>query len=71
MKKNVGGLDRAIRAIAGIAAIAVFLLGMVEGTLGIIVLVVGIVLLGTSAIGWCPPYAILGISSCNSEEKEP
>ncbi len=70
MKKNVGGLDRAIRAIAGIAAIAVFLLGMVEGTLGIIVLVVGIVLLGTSAIGWCPPYAILGISSCNSEEKE-
>ncbi len=70
MKKNVGGIDRAIRAIAGIAAIAVFLLGMVEGTLGIIVLVVGIVLLGTSAIGWCPPYAILGISSCNSEEKE-
>ena len=64
MNKNVGTIDRSIRAIVGIAAIAAYTLDMVTGTMGIIALVVGIVMLGTSAIGWCPPYAILGISSC-------
>ncbi len=63
MNKNVGTIDRAIRAIAGIAAIAAFALDMVAGTLGIVTLVIGIALLGTSAIAWCPPYALLGINS--------
>jgi hypothetical protein len=64
MNKNVGTIDRTIRAIAGIAAIAAYALGIVAGTLGIVALVIGVVLLGTAAIGWCPPYALLGINSC-------
>ncbi len=64
MKKNVGGIDRVIRALVGIAALAAYFLGMVTGTLGIVALVVGVVMLGTAAIGWCPPYALLGINSC-------
>ncbi len=70
MNKNVGTIDRSIRAIVGIAAIAAYALGMVTGTMGIIALVVGIVMLGTSAIGWCPPYALLGISSCGTKSAE-
>lgn len=70
MKKNVGTIDRAIRGIAGIAAIAAYAMGMVEGTLGIVALVIGVVLLGTAAIGWCPPYAILGINSCGTKTAE-
>lgn len=64
MKKNVGTIDRAIRAVAGIAAIAAYAMGFLSGTLGIVALVVGVVLLGTAAIGWCPPYAIFGLSTC-------
>jgi hypothetical protein len=64
MKKNVGTIDAVIRAIAGIAAIAAYAMGMLDGTMGIVALVVGVVLLGTAIMGWCPPYAIFGISTC-------
>ncbi len=70
MNKNVGTIDRSIRGLAGIAAIAAYFLGMLEGTVGIIALVVGIVLLGTAIIGWCPPYALLGINSCSSKSAQ-
>lgn len=70
MNKNVGTIDRTIRALAGIAGIAVFATGVVTGTLGIIALVVGLVLLGTAVIGWCPPYALLGINSCGVKSAE-
>ena len=64
MTKNVGTIDRAIRAIVGIVAIALFATNTLQGTVGIIAIVVGVVMLGTAAIGWCPPYALLGINSC-------
>ena len=67
MNKNVGTIDRSIRTIVGIAAIAAYAMGMVAGTLGIITLVVGMAMLGTAAIGWCPPYALLGINSCGTK----
>lgn len=70
MNKNVGTIDRSIRAIVGIAAIAAYALGMVAGTLGIITLVVGIAMLGTAAIGWCPPYTLLGINTCGTKSAE-
>lgn len=63
MKKNVGTIEQIIRGIAGVAAIVAYAMGMVTGTLGIVALVVGVVLIGTAALGWCPPYALLGIST--------
>ena len=68
MRKNVGSIDRGIRALAGLALLAVFFTGTVAGTLGIISLVMGIVLIGTAAIGWCPPYSLLGISTCGVKQ---
>ena len=70
MKKNVGTIDRAIRAIAGIAAIAAYAMGMLAGTAGIVALVAGVVLLGTAVLGWCPPYAIFGLSTCKVKTAE-
>ena len=63
MKPNMGTVDRTIRAIAGIALIAAWALGMLQGTLGIVALVFGIVLLLTAALRWCPPYSLLGINT--------
>lgn len=63
MKMNVGKIDRTIRAIVGVIALSLWPLGFVEGTIGIVALVIGLVLLGTAVFGWCPPYALLGINT--------
>lgn len=63
MKTNVGGLDRIIRAVLGALLIALTLMGTI-GVWGWI----GVVLLGTAAIGWCPPYQILGINTCSTRK---
>lgn len=63
MKANVGTVDRSIRALAGIVLLACWPLGLLEGSIAIIAAVVGVVLLATAAIRWCPPYALLGINT--------
>ena len=68
MQKNVGTIDRAIRAVVGIALLAAYFLGAVGGTMGIVALVIGIVMLGTAALGWCPPYSLLGINTCGVKQ---
>jgi quinol-cytochrome oxidoreductase complex cytochrome b subunit len=69
MQKKVGSIDREIRALVGVALLAAFFLGAIKGTLGIVGLVVGVVMLGTAAIGWCPPYSLLGINTCGVKQK--
>jgi len=63
MKANMGTVDRVIRAIVGIALIASWPLGLLEGTLAIVLPVVGAVLLVTAMLRWCPPYMLLGINT--------
>jgi hypothetical protein len=70
MKQNVGTIDRIVRGIAGIALIASYALEMVAGTAGIVMLVIGIVLLGTVITGWCPPYLLMGINTKGTESAE-
>ncbi|MBT3722120.1 MAG: DUF2892 domain-containing protein [Gammaproteobacteria bacterium] len=73
MKKNVGTTERVIRAIVGLVALgaAFTVLGVLEGaTLGIVAAVVGVVMLFTASIGWCPPYAIFGINTCNIKSSD-
>nr|WP_249028284.1 DUF2892 domain-containing protein [Nonlabens xylanidelens] len=41
-----------------------FFTNVVTGTLGVILLIVGGVLLATSFMNFCPLYAVLGINSC-------
>ncbi len=58
MKRNMGTLDRTLRAIVGIVLIALVFVGPQTpwGWLGLI-------LLGTAAFGYCPPYALFGWST--------
>ena len=60
---NVGNIDRIIRTIVGIALIiAPFVAGW--PLLGLVIsVIVGVVLVATAAIGFCPIYAALGLSS--------
>jgi hypothetical protein len=59
MKSNVGGIDRILRIVIGLVLIGL----TVSGTIGVWGWV-GAVMLGTGLIGWCPPYAIFGFSTC-------
>ena len=63
MKPNMGTVDRIIRGILGVVAIAAWPLGLLQGTPAIIAVVVGAVLIATAALRWCPPYALLGINT--------
>ena len=63
MKPNMGTLDRIIRAIVGIALIALWSFDLLQGVPAIIVLAVGVVLLLTALLRWCPPYSLLGINT--------
>ncbi|WP_295438193.1 DUF2892 domain-containing protein [uncultured Thiodictyon sp.] len=59
--KNAGTIDRAVRALVGIALIALTLTGQL-GVWGWI----GIVPLATALIGWCPAYTLFGLNTCKS-----
>jgi hypothetical protein len=58
MSRNVGGLDRMIRIVAGLV-----LLALSFGPLGWWGLI-GVVPLATGLIRWCPAYAPFGLNTC-------
>lgn len=60
MKVNAGTIDRALRVLAGLALIGLTANGTI-GAWGWI----GVVPLLTGAIGFCPAYAIFGLSTCS------
>lgn len=64
MKLNVGGIDRIARIAIGLVLIGLAATGTV-GVWGWL----GLVPLATGAIGWCPPYAILGFNTCSMKNK--
>ena len=64
MKSNVGGIDRMLRIVAGLVLIGLTLNGNI-GVWGWL----GVVLVATGAIGWCPPYALFGWSTCATKNK--
>lgn len=61
MTTNAGTIDRALRVAVGLALIALTALGTI-GLWGW----VGVVLLATGLIGWCPAYILLGIKTCKT-----
>lgn len=66
---NVGGADRAVRLIGGLTALTVGLglLGATRGEVaGIVVSIVGVVMLLTAIVGFCPAYLPFGLSTCKA-----
>jgi len=64
MKANLGGLDRIVRLVAGLALIAVGAMGLVAAPWNMVAMGVGAVFALTSVISFCPLYTLLGINSC-------
>lgn len=63
MTSNVGGIDKILRIVAGLALIAFALFAPATidwkwvGWLGVVPLATGL-------MGWCPFYPLLGLSTC-------
>jgi hypothetical protein len=70
MKKNMGSADRIIRIILAAVIAILYFTDVVTGTLGIVLLVLAVVFVLTSLVGFCPLYLLFGISTCSSSKKE-
>jgi hypothetical protein len=57
MKVNVGRTERLIRVVVGVVIVGIGV--AYQSWWG----AVGLVPIATGLIGWCPPYALLGIST--------
>jgi hypothetical protein len=64
MKKNLGAADKIIRVLFAVVVAILYFTGYITGTLGIVLLVAGGILLATSLISFCPLYAVFGINTC-------
>ena len=66
MPCNVGGFDRILRAVVGLGLISLVFVGPQTpwGWLGLVPL-------ATAIFRWCPPYALLGISTCRVTPSDP
>ena len=60
--KNEGTLDRGVRLVTGLILLALVFTSL-AGIWQIIAAVVGLILLATGAIGFCPLYTLFGIST--------
>ncbi|WP_417829848.1 DUF2892 domain-containing protein [Thalassospira sp.] len=68
---NVGTLDRLVRAIAGIVLLALPFVsgtpedgGMGYGVYGWVMIAVGVVMLVTATLRFCPLYRVFGLRTC-------
>jgi hypothetical protein len=68
MKSNMGSTDKAIRIVLAIVFAGLYITKLVEGTIGLALLVIGGVFLLTSVISFCPLYTLLGMNT--SEKKK-
>jgi hypothetical protein len=70
MKCNVGGIDRTVRIVLGVVLLIVGLAAPVELIWRIVALVVAGIALVTAAVRFCPANAVMGINSCEGEDKK-
>jgi hypothetical protein len=60
MRKNIHPIERVLRVLVGLVLIAMAFVGPAN-----LWFLIGIVPVFTGLSGWCPPYQLLGISTCN------
>jgi hypothetical protein len=68
MKKNMGSADRFIRILLAAVLAYLYFGGIVTGTLGIVLVVVGAVFVLTSLVSFCPLYTLVGMNTCETKK---
>lgn len=65
MKKNMGTADRTIRVVIAAIIALLYFMGVISGTLAIVLMVLALIFVLTSIFSFCPVYTLFGISSVN------
>lgn len=65
----MGNTDRIFRIIIAAIFAVLYFSKTIEGTFGLVLLILGIVFVLTSLISFCPLYLPFGISTCKNKEK--
>lgn len=65
MKTNVGNMDRVIRIVLAAVLAGLYFTGIIQGTAGIVLLVLAAVFTLTALIGFCPLYTLFGLNTCS------
>ncbi len=68
MKTNMGTADRIIRVILAAIIAVLYFTGVIKGTLGIILLILGAIFLLTSIISFCPLYLPVKINTARKKK---
>ena len=61
--KNVGTVDRILRVAAGVTLVGLAVVGIPAAPVAWATVSVALILLATGTTGFCPLYAILGLST--------
>jgi fatty acid desaturase len=69
MKKNMGSADRIIRFLLAAVFAYLYFAGIVTGTFGIILIVLGAIFVITSLVSFCPLYALVGLNTCPAKKR--
>ena len=67
MKQNIGTIDKVIRVLLAVIVVALYFTHVISGTLAIILLVLGAILVVTSIVGICPLYMPIRLSTRKKE----
>ncbi len=63
MSLNVGSVDRVLRLVIGVLFILAKIANWVGGGWGWALAIIGVVLIITALVGYCPLYGVCGIST--------
>jgi hypothetical protein len=68
MTKNMGNTDKLIRL--GVAALiaVLYYMGVITGTIAIVLGIFGVIFALTSLISFCPLYSLVGINTCSTKK---
>jgi len=70
MKTNMGAIDRGVRLIFAVAVGVMVVTGVLTSTLAMVLGALALIMLLTAAIGWCPLYLPLHVSTRKSTGTE-
>lgn len=64
MERNIHNVERVIRVLVGAGVTSLAFWGPSN-----VWFLLGLIPLATGLVGWCPPYAMLGINTCRVKVK--
>ncbi len=69
MKSNMGTSDRLIRLTIAAAFVVLYLIGIIKGTTGLVLIGISIIFVLTSLVSVCPLYFPFGMSTKSKSTK--